>query len=305
MLRNRAAVIFIVAAFAILATAGCGSDQSKTAKPAAGPPLAIIDMDKAVKAHPRYGDMLNRQKEAAGLAARLEAENAQGITPSGQVPGINGDGLEQAANQEFTARMAAREAAAKTGLEAEAAKVRQALATEMDAYAREVDKEYQPRLFNIQLKMKTVQLTKEEAAALQAEAETLQKERAAKLAVRQQELAGKMDSIMRGKQADAERELTDYARSLNNELAGKLAGKQAEAAGRLAGVQAENAAGQEKLMAITREIADLQQAILRDIRDKAAKIAAEKKIDTVLAEVRININAVDITDAVIAEFKKQ
>jgi len=43
---------------------------------------------------------------------------------------------------------------------------------------------------------------------------------------------------------------------------------------------------------------------MNDIRDKAAKIAAERGLETVLTGHAVNINAVDVTDAVIAAFKK-
>lgn len=299
---NRARICLIAIATASLVVAGCGSQQAKTTGPAAKSAMGVIDMEKAVKAHPKYGEVERLQKEYAALAARLDAERAQGLTPAG-LPGLGGAGLEQAAAKEFQARMAAREAEVRTKLDAAADKARRDMAAELDAYAAELDKEYQPQLFSLQLKLKTLQLSKEETAALQGEVDRLQKERAAKLAARQQELFAKADTVMKAQQAEAEREMAAFAQALNSELAGRVAGQQAAMAGR-AQAPPPAADGVQRLDAAGRELAALQELIVGDVQGKVAKVAAEKGLDTVLGQVTANVSAVDVTAAVIAEFKK-
>jgi hypothetical protein len=294
---------FLVAAFsAFLVIAGCGSQQAKTTPPPAQSKIGIIAMDRAIKAHPKYAEVQRLQNDYAVLAARVDAERAQGSAGAGLSPAA---GAEQAAAKEFDARMGAKQSEVKTRLQAAAEQTNREMAAELDAYARELDQEYQPKLFSLQLKLKTVQLSKEEAAPIQAEMDKLQQERADKIAARQRELFAKADDVMKGKQSDAEKELAAYAQTLNSELAGKLAERQAETVNRLtppgtAGGGTE--AG--KMAALQRDIASLQEFILSDIRDKAAKVAVQSDLDTVLAEVKVNVNATDITDAVIAEFKK-
>lgn len=305
MPRNCARLLIVAAVIASLVIAGCGSQQAKTTPPAQSK-IGLIVMEKAIKAHPKYGDVQRLQKDYAALAARIEAEQAQGLAATAGLPSTESPaGLQQAAAKEFEARMAAKEGEVRTRLQADADQVSRGMAAELDAYARELDQEYQPQIFSLQLKLKTVQLSKEEAAPLQAEMDRLQKERAAKISVRQQELLAKTDAVMKGKQSEAEKELAAYAQSLNGELAGKLAGRQAEMANRIAppGTTGGTAAA-EKLAATGRDIAALQEAIILDIRDKAAKVAVQSGLDTVLAEVKVNVSATDITDAVIAEFKK-
>lgn len=305
MPRNCARLLLVAVVTASLVIAGCGSQQAKTTPPAQSK-IGLINMEKAIKAHPKYADVQRLQKDYAALAARIDAEQAQGLATAAGLPAAGTPaGLEQAAAKEFEARMAAKEAEAKTRLQAAADQASRDMATELDAYARELDQEYQPQLFSIQLKLKTVQLSKEEAAPLQAEMDKLQKERAAKISARQQELLTKTDAIMKGKQSEAEKELAAYAQTLNSELTGKLADRQAEIAARIAppGTTGGTAAS-EKLAATGRDIAALQEAIILDIRDKAAKVAVQSDLDTVLAEVKVNVSATDITDAVIAEFKK-
>ncbi len=305
MPRNCARLLLVAAVTASLVIAGCGSQPAKTTPPAQSK-IGLIDMEKAIKAHPKYADVQSLQKDYAALTARIDAEQAQGPATAAGLPAAgNPASLAQAAAKEFEARMAAKEAEVKTRLQAAADQASRDMAAELDAYARELDQEYQPQIFSIQLKLKTVQLSKEEAAPLQAEMDKLQQERAAKISARQQELLAKADTMMKGKQSEAEKELAAYAQTLNSELAGKLADRQAEIAARIAPPRATGgAAAAEKLAATSRDIAALQEAIILDIRDKVAKVAVQSGLDTVLAEVQVNVSATDITDAVIAEFKK-
>ncbi|HWQ61419.1 MAG TPA: hypothetical protein VN521_03865, partial [Negativicutes bacterium] len=95
------------------------------------------------------------------------------------------------------------------------------------------------------------------------------------------------------------------ARTLNAELAGKVAGQQAEAAGRMAAPgQAGGSDAAAKLTAAERDLSALQDFIISDISGKAAKVAVQQGLDTILAGARVNVSATDVTDAVIAEFKK-
>ncbi len=293
---------------AFLTASGCGSQKTQDAPLATPAKLAVIDLDKAVKAHPKYADYLRLQRDYAALAARIEAEKAQGIQSPGMQPAAQAkDGAAQAAEQEFNARMAAKETELRTWLTDEADKQRQAANASLDAYGQELDKEYQGQIFNLQLRLKTVQLSKEEAAAAEAELAKLKAERADKLAARQQELAAQMNATMATKQAQSQQELAAYGGKLNTELAERLHKQQAEAADRMTPVQplaseAGNVAWE--LAAKRQEAAALQDFIIADIRDKTAKIAAEQKLDAVLANVKINVSATDITAAVIAEIKK-
>ncbi|MDT8903786.1 hypothetical protein [Anaeroselena agilis] len=305
MRKNMAKLIFVAAVAASLVIAGCGSQQAKTTPPPKST-IGLIVMEKAIKAHPKYAEVQRLQKDYAALAARIDAEKAQGLAARATLPAAGSPAaLEQAAAKEFDARMAAKEAEVKTRLQAAADQASRDVAAELDAYAHELDQQYQPQIFSIQLKLKTVQLSKEEAAPLQAELDKLQKERAAKISARQKELLAKTDTVMKGKQNEAEQELAAYAKALNGELTDKLAARRAEMAARLdqPGAAGGTAAA-DKLAATGRDIAALQAAIISDIRDKAAKVASQSGLDTVLVEVQVNVSATDITDAVIAEFKK-
>jgi hypothetical protein len=301
VLRVSTRICLIVAVVALLGfAAGCGSKPTQDTK-ASQVKMGIVNMQQAVRAHQKYASLERLQQEYTGLAQQVSREAAALPAPLDSAAG-----LSAAADQEFKAKMAAREQELTVRLNAEAAEAQKGLAAELEAYVSEVDKEYQPQIFSVQLKLKTVQVNKDEMAALQADLERLQKERAAKITVRQQELARKMDGIMAAKQDAARRELDDYGQRLNAELGGKLAAQQQELAGR-APVAASGGARTEKEQQLAfkqQEITVLQDLILRDVQDKVAKVAAEKGLELVWSEVQVNLSAVDITAAVIDEIKK-
>ncbi|SDE99045.1 hypothetical protein [Sporolituus thermophilus] len=300
-------VFLLIAAF----SAGCFRSASDTNAPPK-PQVGILDVQKAVKAHPKYAELERRQQELNTLLAQAEAEKKQAAPPPARPALPDGAaGVDEALAREFDARVAAKQAEIKARLDAKAAEVREELHRQLAAYTQEVDKEYHPQIFSLQLKLKTVQLTKDEMEALQKQHDNLQRERAAKIAAKERELAAELEQRLAPAQKAAEQELAAYAQQLNAAFAQQAAAKKLEMTERLPGGQTPApAAGQartpaEQQAALKRaEIKVLQDFIQKDIADKAAKAAGERGLTAVLATYKVNISAVDITDAVIAEFKK-
>ncbi|EAX46465.1 outer membrane chaperone Skp (OmpH) [Thermosinus carboxydivorans Nor1] len=300
-------VFLLIAAF----SAGCFRSAPDTNAPPK-PQVGILDVQKAVKAHPKYAELQRRQQELNTLLAQVEAEKQQTAQPSARPTLPDGAaGLDEALAREFDARVAAKQAEIKARLDAKTAEVREELHRQLAAYTQEVDKEYYPQIFSLQLKLKTVQLTKDEMEALQKQHDNLQSERAAKIAAKERQLAAELEKRMAPEQNAAEQELAAYAEQLNAAYAQQAAAKKLEMAQRLPGGQTSApAAGgprtsAEQQAALKRtEIKVLQDFIHKDIADKAAKAAGERGLTAVLTTYKVNISAVDITDAVIAEFKK-
>jgi len=303
-------------------TAGCFSKPTKDTNAPASGPVGVIDMDAAIKAHPKYQQLKTLQQQYSTLAAQADAaKQAQSAARSGngsavlpQSGPVSDDAaLNAAMQQEFSEKMAAKQAELKQSLAAKADRVQRDLSAEFKAYSEQVDQEYQPQIFSIQLKLKTVQLSKEEMAALQAELEKLQNARSEKLAAKEQELKARMDKIMAPEQEAVEQQLNAYAGQLNAEMSQKAAAKSAEITARNitpatgsmmlpdSGLRSDL---EEQLAMKRQEISVLKEFIIQDIRDKVAKVAAERRLDTVLTNIQVNVSAMDITDAVIAEFKK-
>lgn len=299
-------VAFTAAALAI--ASGCSKPAPDTKAPVSSA-IGIIDMAKVIKSHPKYTELDRFHKQMNNLVAEIEQRSIspQPAGVAGALSGSAEQGLANAMEQEFNAQMAQKQTEIESRLNVKADQIKGELSAAMRVHVAEVDQEYQPRIFSLQLKLKTVQLAKEEAEKIQKEIEALQAERYSKLAPKEQELAVELQARMLPLQTAAREELSAYAQELNARNQKVYAQKAAELSSRasLALASEPAIAGLEQQAAMKKqEIAALEEYIIKDIRDKAAKVAAEKKLDTVLASIRMNIQAVDISDAVIAEFKK-
>ncbi|MEG6585085.1 molecular chaperone Skp [Dendrosporobacter sp. 1207_IL3150] len=315
MLIKRTVIPFLVLMVSVAAfTAGCfGKTDKDTNTPSA---IGIIDMNKAIQAHPKYQQLVLLKQQLNTISAQIDAEKVKAArqfsSMSSVITSPDNTALNTAFEQEFKEKMAGEQAELNAKLSAKADQARGKLTDELKAYTAEVDKEYHPQIFSIQLKLKTVQLSKEEMTDLQNQLEQLQKSRNNKLADKERQLAAKMDAIMGPEQKAVEQQLAAYASQLNNELAQKAAAKSAaiEARNKSQALQPASSAVivnpelEQQLGMKRQEVTVLEQFIIQDVRDKAAKIAAEGRLDSVITNIQVNVNATDITESVIAEFKK-
>jgi len=180
---------------------GCAARSIPETKPPATPQAGVIDMDKAIKAHPKYQEWQKLKQQAATLNEQLavEANRTAGAAqslPALNMPGTAPDGLKQAIEQEYNAKMAAKQQELQARLAAKAQKIHGELSSELQAYAEQLDKKYQPRIFNLQLKLQTVRMDEKEAAAIKQEIDNVKAERADKLAAREKELAQNLDNAL-------------------------------------------------------------------------------------------------------------
>lgn len=299
---------------AVLLT-GCARSTPET-KPPAAPELGVIDVDKAISAHPKYQEWQKLKQQAATLSQQLtaEANRAAAAANTPQLPldlkGSAAAGLHAAAEQEFNAKMAAKQQELQVKLAEKANKVHEELSLKLKAYAEELDKEYQPQIFNQQLKLQTVRMDEKEAAQVKKKLEDLKAEQAGKVAAKEKELAQTLDAAMAPEKAAIEQQLAAYAKQVNAEIADKMAAETADMSAKIGQATAPLAAPgnnsqlEQQLGMKQQEINVLEEFILNDIRDKTAKVAVERQLDAVLTGHKVNVHAVDVTDAVIAAFKK-
>ncbi len=300
----------------MMLVAGCGTKQVQDTKEPQ-PQVGVVDIKKAVQSHPKYNQLLSLEQEARTISAQAEAQQAamiqktQGVLAMPEMSQGDLAELNKASQQEFMEKMSAKEKEINTKLAAKENAIHQTLSEEFKSYADELDKEYQPQIFNLQLKLKTVQLTKEETASLQEQLETLQTQHGDKISQKQNQLTAQMTAKMAPDKAAAEQELEAYSKLVNEELSKKASVKQAEIAARnsqqltipAANNQESDKSAQQLIMK-KQEIQALQNSIIQNIKDKTGKIAIESGFEAVLTNVVVNVNGVDITAAVIAECNK-
>ena len=308
MSKKKLLVVMLVFALFI---AGCGTKKTEDTKAPAAPQVGIMDMNKAVKGHPKYSQLMSLGQQADAMAVQLEAQQSTADrgalgTSASEMSQNQITELNKAFEQEFNAKMSAKQEELSPRIVAKADAVRRLLSEEMQKYSDQLDKEYQPQIFNLQLKLKTVQLGKEETAVLQTELERIQAQRSEALGLKQGQLAARMDELIAPEKAAVEQQLAAYAKELNEEISKKAAVKQAEIAAR--GNEPPRAdlpsQIQEQLVMKQQEIEALQGSIIANITDKTAKVATESGFEAVLVNVAVNISAVDITTQVIAECNK-
>lgn len=300
----------------MMLVAGCSTKKVQDTKEPQ-PLVGIVDMKKAAQSHPKYKQVLALEEEVRSISAQAQAQQAAMAQSAQKTLNLSetsqGDlaELNKTFQQEFTEKMSLKEQEVNTRLAAKENSIHQTLSDEFKVYTDEIDKEYQPQIFNLQLKLKTVQLEKEEAASLQEQLETLQTKRAEKIAEKQKQLAGQMTEKMAPDKAAAQQELEAYSKQVNQEISQKAAAKQEEIAARnmqtlsLPGNTAqESGNGQQQAMMKQQELKALQDWIVQDISDKTGKVAIESGLEAVLTNVTVNVSGVDITAAVIAECNK-
>lgn len=300
----------------MMLVAGCSTKKVQDTKEPQ-PLVGIVDMKKAVQSHPKYKQVLALEEEVRSISAQAQAQQAAMAQSAQKTLNLSetaqGDlaELNKTFQQEFTEKMSLKEKEVNTRIAAKENSIHQTLSDEFKVYTDEIDKEYQPQIFNLQLKLKTVQLEKEEAASLQGQLETLQTQRAEKIAEKQKQLNGQMTEKMAPDKAAAQQELEAYSKQVNQEISQKAAAKQEEIAARnmqtlsLPGNTAqESGNGQQQAMMKQQELKALQDSIIQDINDKTGKVAIESGLEAVLTNVTVNVSGVDITAAVIAECNK-
>jgi len=292
--------------------AGCGAKQTQDAKFNTSQ-VAVIDMEKAIKSHSKYNKFFELENQANEIRKQLQTDQLEKANQL-QFSQFSSDAsdkgmveLGKVAEQEFNAKMAAKQAELNPRLTNKAEEIRLNLSRELEEYKVQIDKEYQPQIFNVELKLKTLQLTKEEGTLLQSELEGLRSKRFNAINLKSEQLAGRMDELMAPEKAAIEEELSVYAKELNHELSKQIEVKRTEMLARkdqIITTQPQLNEKQEQLLMKQQEIEALQEYIIENIREKAAKVAADNGYEAVVAHVAVNINAVDITSMVIAECNK-
>lgn len=305
--------------FSTVVLAGCFRSAAPETKPPEAPLVGVIDMDKAINAHPKYQEWQQLKRQAAQLRQQLE-QLASPMQPQPDaaaavnldMAGTASAGLQAAAAQEFNANMAAKQQELQAKLTAKASELRGELSLQLKEYAQALEQEYQLPIFNQQLKMQTVRMDEQAAAEAKKTLDALKAEQADKLAAKEKELMQSLDKLMAPEQEAVEQELADYAQQLNTRLNAQTTAQTAELSAKTkqaALPTAPAAAGdtsqlEQQLSAKQQEIRVLEEYIVTDIRDKAAKIATERRLDTVLSGYQVNNTAVDITAEVIRAIKK-
>ncbi len=282
--------------------------------------FAVIDMNKALQAHPKYQEGAALQQQLNTLLASQQAlanqqaaaaSNSLGSQPAvPQLDSTNGQNISQQQQQLYQEKMSAKQAQLKTAFDAKYAASRKEASTEYDAYSAQLDKEDQPAMFDIQLKLKTLQLSKEAGEALQAQLDKLQQEKSDKLAAKEKQISTALTAQMTAEQQRSAAQLESYGKQVAADLRSAVPAAPAATAATEAPDQVQSSGtapspSPDALAAIDKvkaQLAALQTLMVQDIENQCGKIAQAKGYEIVVTNVTANIHADDITAEVIAQF---
>lgn len=305
--------VIVFAGYLLKATGGDSKSPKGSTAVVTQSDIGIIDMNKALKAHPKYQELVRLKKELNTLAA--QNEEAQNIITDNQVPAANQGALDDAMQQKQNEAWIAKKAEISERLKRKNKDLTDQFEKEFEAEVVKINAYYQPMIFDLKLKMETASITEEARKQLNEKRISLDNERNQKIEQKQQEFKNKINAIMEEESKKGEIELAAERKQIEEEAKTEENVQQEKINARNdQAMMNQNevvkldvnqiAKGKEASIYKEQEIAVLEESMKNDILGKVAKIAIEKNLVTVLTAVEINVSAMDITDLVIAEFKK-
>ncbi len=288
--------------------------------------IAVIDMNKALQSHPKFQERLELQKKLNTLLASQQALASQKAaaedlssaqTPAATPPLTGTAGQDPQLQQQYQAKMMAKHTELQTAFDGNMTALRKKSSDDYNAFSTALDKEYQPAMFDIQLKLQALQLSKEAAQELQDKLTKLRQEKDDRLAAKEKQLSADLAAQLAAAQKAAAAELDRYGQQIAAQLHSAAASAPQPVT---AALQADlSVPSQDKSPAapaslpsddlteidqLKAQMTALENSMIADIENQAGKIALAKGYEIVITDVTANLNADDITAEVIAQFSK-
>lgn len=308
-----AAAVFLTASAVFLG--GCGQKEETPAQ--TEEQYGVADMETLIKAHPRYSEYYKLESEYDSMKSEYQNEQSHLIQVSSQQEqaarqAAADPSIDEALNAEYQSRMKQKEDELNEGLKShydEVMKKYSHPAAASDTAAISTDEG--TRIANLQMKILVLNASGEEKEKAQQELTDLlnQKTSAAGTSSSSAEssLSGEDAKDLASRKNAAQQELSSYAQSLSEELSSRRAQQQQAAAqtaedpAQLPAPEIWNEEWQQKLNAKQKEMADVKEAIMKDIREKAAVVATQKNLTMIFSSYRVNLHAVDVTGDIVSE----
>lgn len=266
---HRKAVAALALGCILMGSAGCATTSPV---PPIKPPEtvhAMVDVQKALEAHPKRAALRQLEQDLAAADAKM-ADNTAAM---------------DTARQEYESAMKIRQNEDRAALEKKQTQLGDTLNEERRIFIEALEAEYRPQLFNLDLKIQTVQRSPSETQALQKEKEQLETQRNGKLKEKEAELATRFQNEMDAFAAELSRQSEAYANKWTEDRMQQL---------QKSAVSPE----QDKQR---QQIVELSSRMIQDIRAAVAKVAAQEKIEMVWLRPVVRQPLKDITDSVVRE----
>lgn len=255
--------------------------------------MAVVDIKKAVTQHPEYKrlEALKKSLSMIEIYSKKRFEQEQKV------------GLDFALDQEKELAISNK----KRTLEQEAVvkenEINKNIKKQLEIEQDRISAKYNPEIFNIHLKFKTLKLGDSEAEALSKQLQTLLLSRDAELAEVQEKYGLILADMKKQIQSENEIEEETYSKQIEGEFKNKYNDLKLE------DDSIDFKENEESKLAeienLKFKIKQMEDHLNSEVRDEAIKIAVSRKIDIVFNNVFMNITAIDLTDDVIAEIKRR
>ena len=288
---SSAAAAFCLLGVLTLSGCGCFPEKTETQK-AAGPVYAVADQETLFKAHARYSDYFRLQQEYDMLLAKYRAEQEQIVRLAAEKEPEAAEAAKKAAEEEFRVRMQIKE----TSLNQQLENLYREISLRHGGKEEEVSLSTagETEIANLQLKLKVLGVSGQEKEKAQEELATLLD--GTKTVFHTEGWSADEKAEMEAKKEAAEKELSAYAEEVSREIRERQAveGLSFEKFG-LPSPEDWNLKWSDSLKAKQREIDDIREDMLADIRDAAAIVAKKKEIDVIFVRYESAVKAEDVT----------
>ena len=288
---SSAAAAFCLLGVLTLSGCGCFPEKTETQK-AAGPVYAVADQETLFKAHARYSDYFRLQQEYDMLLAKYRAEQEQIVRLAAEKEPEAAEAAKKAAEEEFRVRMQIKE----TSLNQQLENLYREISLRHGGKEEEVSLSTagETEIANLQLKLKVLGVSGQEKEKAQEELATLLD--GTKTVFHTEGWSADEKAEMAAKKEAAEKELSAYAEEVSREIRERQAaeGLSFEKFG-LPSPEDWNLKWSDSLKAKQREIDDIREDMLADIRDAAAIVAKKKEIDVIFVRYESAVKAEDVT----------
>ena len=273
----------------------------------AGPVYAYADIEHIMMSHPEYSKYHHLELQYNAMIAQYQFEQwnysqkAVVQDQAFQSIGSNAALMSAALDQELNARVALKENELNMGLQK---KYQELLKTKKELQPQRF-KENELKIINLKLKLETLSLSAEERAATKSQLTSLLKGSAATVETSLTE--AEIASAMAPYKAQAQQELAAYTEQVKQELNGRQQENYNLFQEHMNNMDNRpepviwNKEWKDKLAAKEKEINEVKDNIMADIREKAASVAQEQGITMIFSDYLGTGTAQDVTDDIIAK----
>lgn len=301
----------MIALFSLaICSSGCFWDEEKATEQARV--HGVIRLEEAVKVNPLYQQYKERMAEYDNLERRYAVEQRE-IAEKAEVNNKliqaleSDESLMKALDSEYQTKLKIKEDSLNAELRSSYEKyAKQFSRTSSSDISTDID----IRIVNLQLQLQALVLAAEVKKEKEEELRQLLVERDGAAAHYGEETYRKLEEVMMPLKAEAQAQLQAYAETVQGELKLKREEQIAEKAKAIR-LQANlpnpvewHETWKKRLDEKQATVKAVHDTILEDIRSRVAVIAREKELELVVAEYEAAGSAVDITEELIASYKK-